>query len=354
MNKYILFIISIFLFFNILLSKEKNVFTIPEDTTTILFGGDTHFLWGVKDLQKKSSLDSPITLIKPFFERFHYRVLNIETVISKEGISRTQKNYVFRSDPENIQVLKKLNVDLSILGNNHIYDLGHEGLLQTIDFLKKNEINVVGAGKNLKEAIEPHIQEINKIKFAFFSISLITDKDDIATDNKSGTIGNHPLLIKKIQEIRKSVDYIFLNIHWGEEYNPFITKEQKQLAQYFLKNGVDFIVGHHPHIPQAIEVFSNKAIVYSLGNFLFGSANYLQNNNILSVFHFDKEKKFIGVEVIPITGIYRKYGYQIQLPDMNDIEELFKELYYLSKLEKNDQNIFISNNGKSLFFKVPD
>ncbi len=354
MNKYFFLLLLIILSVFRLFSKENNSFTLPDDTTTILFAGDTHFIWGVKDLQKKNGLYSPISMIKPLFDQFHYRVLNLETVISKNGITRNQKNYVFRSDPENIEVLKNLNVNLALLGNNHIYDAGQEGVLETIDYLKKNDIQTVGAGKNLKDAIEPHIQEINQIKFAFFSITLIFDKEDIASENKAGTVGNHPLLLKKIQEIRKNVDYIFLSIHWGEEYNPFILKEQKQLAQFFFKRGVDFIVGHHPHIPQAIEVYSDKAVVYSLGNFLFGSANYLQSQNILAVFHFNKQKKFIGIEVFPITGIYRKYGYQIQEPDFNDIQELFKDLYYLSKLENKDQLIFISNNGKSLFFKGLD
>jgi len=184
---------------------------------------------------------------------------------------------------------------------------------------------------------------------------LINPKEDYADVNKPGIANLNPMLLQEISKTQKSVDYIFLSIHWGQEYNPFISKEQKNLIQQLFKRGVNFIVGHHPHIPQGIEVYSNSAVVYSLGNFLFGSAHYLQDENIVAVFHFDPNtKKFLGIEIYPITGRYRKYGYKLDEPNEDDKDKLFKELYYLSKKENPQQNIFISKNRKSLFIKALD
>jgi len=354
--KLLRFVMPLFFFWNtILFSDQVESIQLPLDTLTIAFGGDIHFVWGISELQKKEGLTSPVTKILPFFSRFDFRALNIETVISYNGKSKNKKNYVFQSDPENLQVLKELKLNLAILGNNHTYDLKDEGLKEMLDWFKKYEIPTIGAGLNLQESIKPYIAEIKNIKLAFFSVSLINPKEDYADVNKPGIANLNPMLLQEISKTQKSVDYIFLSIHWGQEYNPFISKEQKNLTQQLFKRGVNFIVGHHPHIPQGIEVYSNSAVVYSLGNFLFGSAHYLQDENIVTVFHFDPNtKKFLGIEIYPITGRYRKYGYKLDEPNEDDKDKLFKELYYLSKKENPQQNIFISKNRKSLFIKALD
>ena len=354
--KLLRLIIPLFFLCNtILYSDSIETIYLPQDTLTIAFGGDTHFVWGISELQKKEGLTSPIERILPFFSRYDFRVLNIETVIANNGKSKNKKNYVFQSDPENLQTLKELKLDLAILGNNHTYDLKDEGLKEMLDWFKKYEIPTIGAGLNLQESIKPYTIEIKNIKFAFFSLTLINPKEDYADNNKPGVANLNPMLYQEINKIRTTVDYIFLSIHWGQEYNPFISKDQKNLVQQLFKRGVNFIVGHHPHIPQAVEVYSNNGVVYSLGNFLFGSAHYLQEENIVAVFHFDPNtKKFLGIEIYPITGKYRKYGYKIDEPSDEDKEKLFKGLYYLSKKENPRLNIFISKNKKSLFFKAQD
>ncbi|GIX43185.1 MAG: hypothetical protein KatS3mg129_2918 [Leptospiraceae bacterium] len=356
LKTFLLFVILFFnLFYQNLYSNQPEQYKLPANTLTIAFGGDTHFLWGVMELQNKEGLLAPVEQLQTFFQRFDFRILNIETVISYNGKSKNQKNYVFRSDPENIKLLKTLNINLAILGNNHSYDLKEEGLKEMLDWFKKNEIPTIGAGLNLEEAIEPYQIELNGIKFAFFSICMICSKEDYANKKQPGVAGYNKYLLQKITQVKKNVDYIFLSIHWGKEYNPFIEKWQKDLTHQLFKKDVHFIIGHHPHIPQSIEVYKNNAVIYSLGNFLFGSANYLQDENIIAVFHFDKkEKRFLGIEVFPITGKYRKYGYKLREPENTDKIKLFKELYYLSKKENPDQLIFISDNQKSLFFKALD
>lgn len=348
------FIILFFYTMNLFSEKSEN-FVLPKDSIKLLFGGDTHFVWGVEDLQKQKKL-SPIENIIPIFERVDFRALNIETVFSESAQPLNRKTYVFNSSPNNLELLKKLKIDLAFLGNNHSFDYGEKGLSETLENFKKNNIPIIGAGINIEEATKPFLINLKEIKFAFFSISQIaSSKDDFADSKKSGIAKYDENFIKKIKEIKNQVDFIFVSIHWGNEYNPKISEQQKNLAKNLMKNGVNFIIGHHPHIPQAIDIKQNSGIIYSLGNFLFGSTNYFQNNNILAIFHFSLDKKkFIGVEIIPITGINRKYQFQVSTLNKEESLKLFKEIYVLSKLENPNQKILINQKSNRLFFIAED
>ncbi|MCS7204133.1 MAG: CapA family protein [Leptospiraceae bacterium] len=346
----------IFLFINPVFSNQEYRYQLQSDTVKIAFGGDTHFVWGIEEYQERKGINSQISYIKELLQQFDFRALNLETAFSKNAKSVDFTNYVFRSSPEQIQVLKDLGLNLAIFANNHSMDLGLQGLQDTIKHFQEYQIPFVGMGNDLNQALEPYIVEIHGVKFAFFAISFIGRKEDFADGKKSGIGKVHPLLFQKIKDAKtkQKVDYVFLSVHWGMEYQPFPSEEQKRWKNQFFQQGVNFIIGHHPHIPQGIEVYNDKAIVYSLGNFLFGSLNYYQDNNIVAVFHFDRaSKKFIGIEVFPISGKNRKYDFQPKLPTYEDRKELFQKLYILSKKEQPNQTILISNTWDSMFFKVP-
>ena len=61
-----------------------------------------------------------------------------------------------------------------------------------------------------------------------------------------------------------------VNFHWGNEYDYEADEYQRELAHKAIDMGADLIIGHHPHVVQEIEYYKGKAIVYSLGNFIFG------------------------------------------------------------------------------------
>ena len=60
-----------------------------------------------------------------------------------------------------------------------------------------------------------------------------------------------------------------VNAHWGEEYSAQFNRLQQELAHGFIDAGADAVIGHHPHVAQGMEVYKNKPIFYSLGNFVF-------------------------------------------------------------------------------------
>mgnify|MGYP000232600171 CR=1 FL=1 len=96
-------------------------------------------------------------------------------------------------------------------------------------------------------------------------------------NKKVGFIGindtNYPLdsskVVGLIKNIENKADHIIVNIHWGQEYELEAHARQKFLAYEMVDAGADVIIGHHPHVIQEVEVYKNKPIFYSLGNFVF-------------------------------------------------------------------------------------
>ena len=74
-----------------------------------------------------------------------------------------------------------------------------------------------------------------------------------------------PLIDRAVAEAR----HLIVNIHWGAEYQELSNDHQRDLARELIDAGADAIIGHHPHVVEEIEVYKDKPIFYSLGNFVF-------------------------------------------------------------------------------------
>lgn len=91
-------------------------------------------------------------------------LINLECAISSKGRewNKTSKVFHFRADPEAIEVLKTVHIDYVSLANNHVLDYDIEALLDTLDLLDENRIAHSGAGRNLKEAMQPAILDLKR------------------------------------------------------------------------------------------------------------------------------------------------------------------------------------------------
>ncbi len=294
--------------------------------THILFAGDTHFLWGVKELQEKENSFYPLEDIAETTEKVNFFVLNLETVMSPVYPGLEGKSYIFNSDIENSEVLRKAGVDLVVLGNNHSMDLDEKGLLETQDVLRKAGLPSIGAGENSLRSHAAYKTTINGIKFAFLSFNEIGPSIIYSKRNKPG-ISDLRYAIQSVRNVRNSVDHIIVNLHWGKEYITAPLKYQQIIARRLIDSGASVIIGHHPHIPQGVEKYKNGIIYYSLGNFLFGSVTPMQTNNIMAEIVFNNENKRLKeAQIIPITGRFAETGHKIEKLDRNTASALWQEL----------------------------
>lgn len=171
-----------------------------------------------------------------------------------------------------IDVLKKLNVVGVCLANNHTMDFGNNGLSRTIVLLNEHQIQHVGAGSTLSEAVAPMILTVDEQKIAVLNYGWDVEETVYAASASPGCAPrDEKLICKQIAALKKEYEQIIVCMHWGFEYNRLPMPYDIDLGHKMIDAGASLIIGHHPHCIQASENYRGKKIYYSLGNFYFGS-----------------------------------------------------------------------------------
>jgi poly-gamma-glutamate synthesis protein (capsule biosynthesis protein) len=109
------------------------------------------------------------------------------------------------------------------------------------------------------------------------------------------------IIVEDIKAAKKKADFVFISLHWGIENQPSVHPTQIEIAHLLIDEGADCIIGHHPHVPHGIEVYKERPIFYSLGNFIFAQTEDCWSDNILAEIIIDC-RKFKGVIIYPISG----------------------------------------------------
>ncbi len=201
-------------------------------------------------------------------------VVNNEFAYTTRGEALKGKDYTFRADPKYCDSLDLMGTDVAGLANNHVYDYGEIGLLDTLDTLTENGIPVIGAGRNIDEASEPVYFIANGKKIAIVAATQIersTKYTKEATENSAGVLKTlSPLrYVNAIQKAKQNADYVICFVHWGTEGTHNYGRDQELLARAFVEAGADAIVGGHTHCLQGVDVIDGVPVFYSLGNFYF-------------------------------------------------------------------------------------
>lgn len=207
-------------------------------------------------------------------------MVNNEFSYSDRGAPLPDKAFAFRSDPENVDLLHEMGVDIVSLANNHVYDYGEDALFDTLDTIKGAGIPYVGAGRNLDEASAPYYYEINGRTIAFLSATQVERNENPdtrgATEVTAGTFRcftqeEFDRLLEAVREADQKADLTVVYIHWGTENTDELHWAQEWQAPELVEAGADLIVGDHPHCLQAVDYIDGVPVFYSLGNFWFNS-----------------------------------------------------------------------------------
>lgn len=180
----------------------------------------------------------------------------------------------FSAPDEYLQAIKDAGFDILMTANNHCLDRGKKGLERTIMMLDSLQIPYAGTYKNEAERKRRYPLLINK---KGFRIALLN-----YTYGTNGIQVTAPHIVNYIDKdiIRKDIqnaqayqpDVLIAFMHWGDEYQSLPNRNQKELADWLLQQGVTHVIGAHPHVIQPMELRTNgnqqHVIVYSLGNFL--------------------------------------------------------------------------------------
>jgi hypothetical protein len=171
-----------------------------------------------------------------------------------------------------IEALKALRVVAVNLANNHALDWGREGLQRVTAALSANGIVAFGAGFDRRQA-----QQLKTISIDGQRIGLLgfgwTLEDCTAAGRRSPGVAplERTAMLRAIRLARPQVDRLIVQLHMGVEFELYPLPRQRRLAQQCVEAGADLVVGHHPHVLQSFEIYRERHIYYSLGNFYFGS-----------------------------------------------------------------------------------
>lgn len=224
---------------------------------------------------------------------------NLEAPLTDRGIPVIGKS-AFISEPRMVEALKAGKFSAVGVANNHSMDQGAPGLLQTLEVLDKAKIGHTGGGRNIQEAHKPAIVEAKGVKVAFFSYASVFLPAYAATEDRPGIAkvtvdtayqpsprvleqpASPPIVLafpncadleavcQDIKQAKRKADIVVLSWHWGVSMGfRKLVPYQVDLGHAAVDAGADIIIGHHPHVLQAIEIYKGKPICYSMGNFVF-------------------------------------------------------------------------------------
>ncbi len=182
----------------------------------------------------------------------------------------------FSAPDEFAEHLRNTGFDFIVTANNHCLDRRDAGLRRTIEQLDKLQLPHAGTYINTHARKEqcPHIVDVDGMKLAMMSYTYGTNGIKVQKDVVVDYIDREKIKADIAKAKQAEADMICVCVHWGEEYKLIPNKSQRDLADFLADEGVDLIIGSHPHVVQPMEIRINEKtgkrvlIVYSLGNFV--------------------------------------------------------------------------------------
>lgn len=240
--------------------------------------------------------------LKQLIESCQLRVLNFEGPLKTSTPNHPNNTVLVQSDKSPLWC-KSFGFNVISLANNHMLDYGIEGALKSYSAFDKN--TTIGFGK-WDEAYSVNYYEVNGIRIglsAASSADLASLKDEYTDLDKYGCAWvNHPKYNEIIINAKKECDCLFCYIHAGAEFMNFPLPEWRTRYKSLIDLGADGVIASHPHVPQGWELYKDKPIVYSLGNFIFDTNNHhpLWNKGLVAKLSVNINQN-TEISIIPIN-----------------------------------------------------
>ena len=244
--------------------------SVQPRSVTLLFVGDIMLDRGIDtQMRRRNDWAFPFRRMQSILAEADLTIGNLEGPISDRG-SNVGSMYSFRADPRALEGIVAAGFDILSIANNHIWDYGPNAAADTIDRLTNAGITAIGGGVNARAAHEPHIRTINGMRIAFLAYTdLIPQSRDSTDASPAIAYLNLATMRADIAAAVSKADVIVIVLHWGNEYEPHPTVQQREIARELIATGATLVIGHHPHVIQDIEEIGEGLVAYSLGNFIF-------------------------------------------------------------------------------------
>lgn len=264
------------------------------------------------------SFERSFEYVAPILRQADLSIVNLETTLSRKA---PYTGYpMFRSPAELAVTLRQAGVDAVALANNHICDRGANGLRTTIEVLDSLGICHTGAYVDSVSRCPIYLSASN-VNIALLNYTYGTN----GLPTPRGMVVNRIDTVQMAIDIaaidRARADVVCVMLHWGEEYQRKPNRAQRTIADFCRRQGVELIIGSHPHVAQTIECDSAArwAVVYSLGNMVSNQQWRYSDGGLLTEVILSRvgdAPTSIRVNPIPIWVL--NPGYRIVPPSVGD------------------------------------
>lgn len=330
---------------------------------------------GYNGKTKTYNFDSVFAPVRDYLEQADITIGNLETTLS--GANKEYTGYpLFNSPDEIASALKNVGFDILTTSNNHSLDRRTYGVNRTLDVLDELELLHTGTARNKEERDKLLIVEVKGIKIAFMAYTYGTNGIPIEKEYQVNLIDKEKMLKDIAKAKKEKVDVICMSVHFGNEYQRKQNKKQEELVDFLFKNGVDIVLGSHPHVLQPMEMRTIKTVdgkdkevfvIYSLGNFVSNQRDRYKDAGV--ILNIELQKNFdtgiTTIEKVEYTPtwvdrstINNKRGYRIlpiesSLKDHKDkLDKLItNEDYNKMKQALEDTTSLLKSNDKIIHKK---
>lgn len=251
----------------------------------------------------------------PYYSESDFVVANSEFVLSDRSLTKQSKEapaFWFKAPSDRADIIKAAGIDIVSIANNHTYDYGEEGYIDTKAAL--DERDILWGDLN-----DPIYVKKNGKTFGIICTSMFSANYE-------------PMVTPVIEEVCANSDIQILIFHGGEEGNHQPEEWLTNSCHKFVDMGIDLVVGSHPHVLRPMEEYNGTSIVYSLGNFCYGGNRSPENRTVILTqnFTFDEDGNYIGSDSV-FTPFYVYTGdhNNWQPAPIEDSEEYCKTLAFM-------------------------
>ncbi|MFT4974220.1 MAG: poly-gamma-glutamate capsule biosynthesis protein CapA/YwtB (metallophosphatase superfamily) [Myxococcota bacterium] len=230
--------------------------------------------------------------MKPLLSGADLAFANLETPVAPDH-HRGIRGEIFNAPAGVIGAIADAGIDVVSFANNHTFDQGPAGIVETLERLEAAGVAVAGSGRSCAEASSPVRLEVNGVRVALLAVTDLMNIDERAGEDAPCTFVAGPIcssdcgpdrdaihyaidrerLAEAITAARVGADAVVVSFHWGDEYRTVPLPLYTETAPILIELGADVVLGHHPHVLQPLarhtaEDGREGLIVYSLGNFV--------------------------------------------------------------------------------------
>lgn len=267
--------------------RDGRSLTADEPAVELIAVGDVMLGRGAADTAQ------PLAAVAPWLAVADLTFGNLEAVlVDADTPSATAVTQPIRLHAPTTSVahLTAAGFDLLSLANNHSLDAGPQGLAATAVRLHTAGVTPLGAGADAAAAYAPHIRHVNGLRLAFLAFNAVPQPGDTAADaaqwqraewDGARAEWDEAHAVAAVSAARTQADVVIVSMHWGYEYEPQADPAQQTAVTALFAAGADLVLGHHPHVVQALHVqrpdapgARTRLAAYSLGNFVFDQGQH--------------------------------------------------------------------------------